>query len=157
MSIILIWLCVVCSQHTELDVHEGRRGHQKWIECSGAWGVSATCDVWATPLQWDARWEEKLLASRVKCPTLQPDFDQTGTGCGPWDSSATFDVWFTPLNARQDKDEKLVSWAKCPSLMSDFYQTSTARDAWGVPSWMFEPPHCNARRARDEKLSPPQE
>jgi ribonuclease HI len=49
------------------------------------------------PLQCEAREGKKVSASRVKCPSSLPDFDQTYTFCGAWREIVTCDVWVTPI------------------------------------------------------------
>jgi hypothetical protein len=85
------------------------------------------------PLQYEAIQGRKIFsASRVKCLSLQTDFDQTCTACGAWSESVMLDVSVTPethlfvylaqwLKQSQDDNDRMCS----SSLLVNFKYSYT--------------------------------
>lgn len=99
--------------------------------------------------------DEKLLACRVRCPSLQTNFDDRCTVCRTCLMSDRCDHSVTPLQCDVKYARKTVSASrgKCPSLPTDFVQSCTAcSEEVGNDKLNLSATPLQCERGRGEKL-----
>jgi hypothetical protein len=106
------------------------------------------------------RGSKNCSATRIECPSLLPDFDQTYTGYKIRSGSARFSISVIPLQSQARHGGKTISDSRvnCRMLLTYVGQTRTAvQGEEGVQGLLSQSSRCNARRDRDEKPVRPQE
>jgi hypothetical protein len=121
------------------------------------WRMGRECHVWCwshPAAVWGQIGRKNIFRPKVKCPSLLPDFDQICSVCGAlrgsdtWCLSHPAGMWLE-IGAKNCLGHK----SKLPFIPDRFRRN--LQWLWRmrrVRRLMFQPPNCNSRLGRDEKL-----